>query len=101
MDVQSDDNGNIQLTGTGFFQLDDGLIAVQGLTSVRPVLQPTRRGDIEFTHLTGANGDGGLLFGTGRYEGANGMVRLSGLVDLSRAAEGIIHVDCIFIIDFS
>ncbi len=101
LDVQSNDNGNIQLTGTGFFHLADGMIAVQGLTTVRPVLQPTRRGDIEFTHITGANGDGGLLYGTGRYEGATGMVRLSGQVDMSRLeSDSMIHFDCIFIIEF-
>ncbi len=102
LDVASNDNGNIQLTGTGFFNLDDGMIVVQGLTTVRPVLQPTRRGDIEFTHITGANGDGGLMYGTGRYQGASGMVRLSGQVDMSRLqAEDMIHFDCIFIIDFN
>ena len=102
LDVQSNDDGNIRLTGTGFFDLDDGTIVVQGLTTVRPVLQPTRRGDIEFTHITGANSDGGVIYGTGRYQGASGAVRLSRQVDMSRLdAEGIIHFDCIFIIDFS
>lgn len=101
LDVQSNDDGNIQLTGTGFFHLDDGTIVVQGLTTVRPVLQPTHRGDIEFTHITGANGDGGVMYGTGRYKGASGAVRLSGQVDMSRLdSDGMIHFDCIFIIDF-
>lgn len=102
LEVESNDEGNIRLTGTGFFELADGMIAVQGLTTVRPVLQPTRRGGIEFTHITGANSDSGLLYGTGRYQGATGAVRLSGQVDMSRLdSDGVIHFDCIFIIDFT
>ena len=82
LDVQSNDNGNIQLTGYGFFTLDGGTIVVKGNTTVRPVLQTTIRDGIEFTHITGANGDDGVLYGDGRYLGATGGVRLSGQVDM-------------------
>ena len=83
LDVISDDNGNIRLTGYGFFTLDSGdTLAVRGNTTVRPVLQPTTRDGINFTHITGANGDDGILFGTGAFAGATGGVRLSGQVDI-------------------
>ena len=102
LDVSSNDGGNIRLTGTGFFHLKHGTLVVQGLTTVRPVLQPTTRDGINFTHITGANGDGGVLYGTGRFAGATGKVRLSGQVDMSRLdSDGQIHFDCIFIIDFN
>ncbi len=102
LDVQSNDAGNIRLTGTGFFHLEHGTLVVQGLTTVRPVLQPTTRDGVEFTHITGANGDGGVLYGTGRFKGATGKVRLSGQVDMSRLdSDGQIFFDCIFIVDFN
>lgn len=101
LDVQSNDSGNIQLTGTGFFELDGGLLVVQGQTTVRPVLQPTMRDGINFTHITGANSDGGLMYGTGVFDNTSGSVRLSGQVDMSRVeSDNIIYFDCLFIVEF-
>jgi len=102
LDVISDDNGNIRLTGTGFFTLDSGdTLVVQGNTTVRPVLQPTTRDGINFTHITGANGDDGILFGTGAFTDATGGVRLSGQVDMSRlTSDNQIFFDCLFVIAF-
>lgn len=96
-----DEEGNLALTGTGFFHMGKSTLVVQGLTTVRPVLQPTTRDGINFTHITGANGDGGVLYGTKRFRNASGKVRLSGQVDMSNlASDGTIYFDCIFIIDF-
>jgi len=103
LDVISDDDGNIQLTGYGFFILDSGdTLVVRGDTTVRPVLQPTTSGGINFTHITGANGDNGVLYGTGRFLGASGAVRLSGQVDMSRLlTNNQIFFDCIFVVAFN
>lgn len=103
LDVISDDDGNIQLTGYGFFTLDSGdTLVVRGDTTVRPVLQPTTSGGIDFTHITGANGDNGVLYGTGRFLGASGAVRLSGQVDMSRlSTDNQIFFDCIFVVAFN
>ncbi len=103
LDVISDDNGNLRLTGTGFFTLDSGdTLVVQGNTTVRPVLQPTMRDGINFTHITGANGDDGVLYGTGAFDGATGGVRLSGQVDMSRlTSDNQIFFDCLFVIAFN
>ncbi len=92
---------NIKLTGTGFFNIGNSLLVVQGLTTVRPVLHPTTRDDVTFTHITGANGDGGVMYGTKRFKKSSGKVRLSGQVDMSRLPEeNLIYFDCIFIVDF-
>lgn len=105
--IVADDGGdaplgfNIQLTGTGFFHIGNSLLVVQGLTTVRPVLQPTIRDGVKFTHITGANGDGGVMYGTKRFRNSSGKVRLSGQVDMSKLpSEGAIYFDCIFIVDF-
>jgi hypothetical protein len=91
---------NLALTGTTFFELPPGTLVTQGLTTVRPVLQPTMRDGIVFTHITGANGDGGVRYGTGPFAGADGQVRLSGLVDLSRlVTHNEITFDCMFVVD--
>ena len=78
------DGPNIALTGTTFFHLAQGTLVTQGLTSVRPAVQPTTRDGIVFTHLTGANCDGGVMYGTRRFRSMGGKVRLSGLVDLAK-----------------
>jgi hypothetical protein len=91
---------NIALTGTTFFNLPGGTLVTQGLTTVRPALQPTSQGGVTFTHVTGANGDGGVQYGSGKFEHAFGNARLSGLVNLSKlATDGEITFDCLFVID--
>lgn len=91
---------NLALTGTTFFHLPGGTLVTQGQTTVRPALHPTSRGAQTFTHVTGANGDGGIRYGTGRFERVFGDARLSGLVDLSRlVSDGAITFDCLFVID--
>jgi hypothetical protein len=91
---------NIALTGTTFFHLPGGTLVTQGLTTVRPALQPTAQNGVTFTHVTGANGDAGIQYGSGRFSHAFGDARLSGLVNLSRlATDGEITFDCLFVID--
>ena len=91
---------NLALTGTTFFHLPGGTLVTQGLTTVRPTLHPTSQDGVTFTHVTGANGDAGIQYGSGRFSHAFGDARLSGLVNLSRlATDGEITFDCLFVID--
>jgi len=107
LDIVADDDPanqplgfNIALTGTTFFETPGGTLVTQGLTTVRPVLQPTMRDGINFSHITGANGDGGVQYGTKRFQGVSGKARLSGLVNLSKLlTDGEITFDCLFVID--
>ena len=91
---------NLALTATTFFKLPGGTLVVQGLTTVRPVLQSTFRDGFEFTHITGANSDSGVQYGTKGFHNASGKTRLSGQVDLFNLLTGNeIYFDCIFIVD--
>jgi len=91
---------NMALTGTTFFHLPGGTLVTQGLTTVRPALHPTSRGGLTFTHVTGANGDGGIRYGTGKFAKVSGDARLSGLVNLSKlVTDGEITFDCLFVVE--
>lgn len=91
---------NIARPGTTFFHLPGGTLVAQGLTTVRPVLQPTERNGVTFTHVTGANGEGGLRYGEGRFTHSSGSARLSGLVDLARlGSDNEVTFDCLFVVD--
>lgn len=91
---------NIALTGTTFFNLPGGTLVAQGLTTVRPVLQPTERDGRVFTHITGANGEDGIRYGTGMFQNFGGTARLSGIIDLARfGTMGEITFDCLFVVD--
>ena len=100
----------VQVVGTTIFELErgwlTGRLVIQGMTSVQPVNWPTENGDVTFTHVTGANasmnavvdGDGGFA-NTGDFAGRSATVRLSGQVDLSKASQGEITFDCVFVVD--
>lgn len=89
----------LKLVGTTIFNLPGGTLMTRGMTTVQPVLQDTVTiHGLEATHITGAAGsDNAVLSGTGRFSGATGTVRLSGIVDLSVA--GQITFDCLFEVD--
>ena len=96
----------VQLVGTTVFNLEDGRLVVQGLTSVQAVNWPTENNNVVFTHITGANSPNDAVlrgegeFGsTGAYANASARVRLSGQVDLSQLDDGQITFDCIFVVD--
>lgn len=96
-------NAGVALVGTTYFQLPSGLLIVRGKTSVQPVFHPTvtPRG-LTVTHITGASSNqNAVLGGTGRFSGATGTVRLSGMVNMANFGGNIgdpISFDCLFIV---
>ena len=55
---------------------------------------------VTFTHVTGANGEGGIQYGEGQFNHSSGSARLSGLVDLARlGSDNEITFDCVFVVD--
>ena len=95
-------NGGLELIGTTTFYLPGGTLTTRGETTVQPVNHPITtapHGQV-ITHITGAAGDGNaVIAGTGRFAGATGTVRLSGMVnlnDLDSMGVGEITFDCLF-----
>lgn len=88
----------LALTGTAFFNFDDGTLVTRGLTSV----QPKTHGSSPITHITGAvptASSNDILSGTGQFEGVTGGVRLSGAVDMSKvSSDNEITFNCVFVI---
>lgn len=99
-----DEAGTIlALVGTTTFRMPQGELVVRGMTTVQPVHQLTVTSDgQEMTHITGAAGSGdAVVNGTGRFAGAAGTARLSGMVNLS-AFNGVntpIIFNCLFVVD--
>ena len=101
-DVQMGDNGGMVLVGTGFFHMPNGTLITRGTTTVQPVNAETISPKIgPVTHITGAGGglENAVIGGTGRYRGATGTARLSGMVNLENEPNGEISFDCIFVVD--
>ena len=96
--ITPSDNGGMALTATSFFHFPGGTLVSQGLVSV----QPKFHGLEEYTHVVGAApspSESNVIYGDRKFKDANGSVRLSGLVNLSRLGTGYIDFDCVFIID--
>jgi hypothetical protein len=94
----------VALVGTSYFHTPFGDLVTRGNTSVQPVFHPTVTPDGQnMTHITGAAGTGNAIIdGTGRFKGATGTVRLSGMVDLTDFAGNVgdpMTFNCLFIID--
>lgn len=94
----------VQLVGTSYFRMPAGELITRGNTSVQPVLHPTvSPGGQEITHVTGAADVGNsVIGGSGRFAGASGTVRLSGMVNMAEFAGNVgdpISFDCIFVVD--
>ncbi|WP_245709947.1 hypothetical protein [Ferrimonas sediminum] len=94
----------IALTGTTYFHLPQGTLVTRGNTTVQPVLHNTMTPSGQtVTHITGASGTGNaILWGSNRFDGAMGTVRLSGMVDMTNFAGNPgdpIAFDCLFVID--
>ncbi|MBC7002232.1 hypothetical protein BIZ37_06660 [Photobacterium sp. BZF1] len=103
-EVEGTPETGLQLIGTTFFYLPDGLLITRGHTTVQPVLKPTVTVDGQYiSHITGASSDeNAVVKGYGEYQWHRGTVRLSGMVDVTEFAgnEGDpMFFDCLFVID--
>ncbi len=90
-------NNGLQVLETATFDFGGGhTFTVQGLVSV----QLTTHGSPGVTHITGAippAGQNDIISGTGRFEGFDATVRLSGAADLS-AFPAQVTFDCLFVV---
>ena len=91
-----------RLIGTTFFYFSGGTVVSQVDTTVQPVTH----GSPDFTHITGAipwPGENNVIYGDGKFENAEGPVRLSGAVNLSNFDPEMgkyeITIDCLFTLD--
>lgn len=109
VDGNTESGTGVQVVGTTIFNLAEGRLVIQGLTSVQKVNWPTSNADgISFTHITGANspndavlnGEGDLA-NTKKFKNVEARVRLSGQVNLDNLGSAYpeITFDCIFVID--
>ena len=103
-EIDGDPDNGLQLIGTTFFYLPDGLLITRGHTTVQPALKPIVTADGQtITHITGASSDeNAVVKGYGEYQWHKGTVRLSGMVDLTEfdGNEGDpMFFDCLFVID--
>lgn len=96
----------VAAVGTTYFHLPGGTLITRGKTTAQPVLHPTvtPRG-LTVTHITGASSNhNSVIGGTGRFAGASGIVRLSGMVSMANFTGNIgdpISFDCIFVVDLN
>ena len=102
---QDEESGILHLQGHTFmdFYADEDVdtLMVQGKITVAPIAVPTTSPNgMEVTHITGssAEGPGGVIGGSGIYDGSTGNNRLSGMVNMSSFGSGGEHIvfDCIF-----
>lgn len=94
--IEGDPIVGVALTGTTTFHFGNGnSFTSQGRTTVRPTMPGS---SVDFTHITGAvpaAGSNGVIAGTGRFEGFQATVRLSGAVNLSAFPDEATF-DCLF-----
>lgn len=88
---------NVRLIDTTIFQFIDGTIVSQGAVSL-PVALDEGSLNAGITHVTGSfPTENNILYGTGRFENAQGRVRVSGGVNMSNTvAANEITFDCFF-----
>ncbi|MDH3948172.1 MAG: hypothetical protein OEU74_04340 [Gammaproteobacteria bacterium] len=94
----------VALVGTTYFNLPQGELVVRGNTTVQPVFHPTvTPAEQTITHITGAaSPDNAVISGTRNFAGAEGTVRLSGMVDMTNFNGNVgdpISFDCLFVVD--
>ena len=93
-------DGGFGIENTTTFHLPGGTITSVGRTTVQPA-EDDGTGRAMF--ITGEVSDAPNITGTGRFEGATGSTRLSGIVDMTHFLDGhgTITFDCIFVIDIN
>lgn len=87
----------VRLIDTAILQFNDGTIVSQGAVSIPVVLDDGTR-DAGISHITGSfPTENNILYGTERFEGVQGSVRVSGGVDMTdTVAANEITFDCFF-----
>ena len=88
----------VKLINTTFFHFAEGTLVQRGRVTLQPVLFPTGGA----THLVGSApelGEKNILSGDGEFSGVTGTSRLSGLVNMSRLGDGLLTLDCLFVLD--
>ena len=88
------------VVNTTFFNFEDGTIVSRSETTVQPASDPLPTSGA--THITGELASGNNILsemGTERFKGATGSTRLSGAVDMSKFADGVVTFACIFVIN--
>lgn len=106
--VDMEENGNVALVGTTFFNLPDGELIARGAITVQPVPEDFSLVSADghpYSHITGsarASDQNSIFGGTGKFENSSGRMRLSGMVDMSKFTmnEGDpITFSCLFVVD--
>ena len=89
----------LTLVGTSFFTMPNGTLITRGSTTVQPVLHSTVTPNGQnITHITGASTDGNSIIGsTGRFKNATGIVRLSGMVDITKTILKRMHASVLIL----
>ncbi len=93
-------DGGFTIDNVQFFNLKGGTI----VSSITTTIHPAGAGSVGVTHITGAisaDGSNQIVDSDGRFQNAQGRVRLNGAVDMTLfGSDNIISFDCIFRIDF-
>ena len=97
IDITSASGGSFLVNRTTIFNFPQGTLVANGPTTVVPIFGASSP---DFTHVVGDvdASTPNIIFGTNRFAGATGDVRLSGIVDLSNFNASV-GFNCIFVID--
>lgn len=95
----------LSVDATMFLNMPEGTIVIRTKSSAQPVIRETIQAGtgVPYTHLGGASANtNGILDATGRFEGATGTVRFSGLLNMDKFNAVVgdpVLIDCIFVIN--
>ena len=96
--IADSDIADFSVNRTTIFHFPQGILVADGLTTVVPIFGASSP---DFTHVVGDAdpGTANIIFGTGRFRGATGDVRLSGIVNLEFFTTTGVEFNCTFVID--
>lgn len=96
--IQADEEtGAVTLSDVAVFNIKKNVLVSVGDVTIQPNLTE----DPNVTHITGSfPTEDNIVYGTKKFEDANGSVRLSGGVDMSQFPNTIFF-DCIFVINLN
>jgi hypothetical protein len=99
IDIEDTDGVNFLVNRTTIFNFHQGTLVANGPTTVVSIFGASSP---DFTHVVGDAdaSDPNIIFGTKRFAGATGNVRLSGIVNLADFPNTV-GFNCIFVIDLN